>query len=428
MVLTILGGVFVVALVLGVPIGVALGIASVLALVFGTGIPPAGIPQRVLAGMDSFALLAIPCFILAGSFMNYGGITRRIIVFANALVGRFTGGLALMNIVASLIFAGKSGSAVADTSAVGGVLIPAMIERGYDRDYTVAVTASSSGIAAVIPPSITLVVYGVITGTSITSLFLAGIVPGIVYGLGLMVVAFAIAKKRGYAREAPVSLAFFLKALKEVVWALLTPIIILAGLVGGIFTVTEAAAVAAVYAFLVGLFVYRELKLSHLPQILYENALLVASIMLIISMAELYKWVLVLADAPGTVANWLFTLTQDPIILLLLINMAMLALGIFMEANAAIVITVPILFPVVVAMGVDPVHFGIMMVFNLCLGLVTPPVGLCLNLAAKIARLPVAKALRATLPFFGIGVAVLLLITLLPAIATTLPAWVRGLR
>jgi tripartite ATP-independent transporter DctM subunit len=321
-----------------------------------------------------------------------------------------------------MFFGGISGSAVADTSAVGGVLIPSMIREKYEREFSAAVTAFSSGLGPIIPPSITMVVYGIITGTSVSKLFIAGAVPGLLFGFGLLVITFIIAVKRDYPRHDPTPLAVIWQTFKQVFWALLMPLIIIGGILSGVFTVTEAAAVAAIYSLFVGIFVFREINsIAKIYQILSDSAMLVAAIMFLIGCAKLYSWLLVVAHVPQIVTDFIFSVTQNPVLILLLVNGFMIIIGMFVEANAALIIFVPILFPVAMKVGIDPIHLGIVLVFNLCLGLVTPPVGLCLSLASQIADVPLHRSFRAAIPFFIVGFSVLILITYFPDVVLYLP-------
>ncbi|MGD8296984.1 MAG: TRAP transporter large permease [Desulfobacterales bacterium] len=413
---------FLIMALIGIPVAVALGMTSFILLYFELHVPLTVMAQRIFSGVDSFPLMAIPFFVLAGSAMNTGGITQRIVDFSNSLIGQFRGGLALINILASMFFGGVSGSAVADTSAVGGVLIPSMIREKYEREFSAAVTAFSSGLGPIIPPSITMVVYGIITGTSVSKLFIAGAVPGLLFGFGLLVITFIIAVKRDYPRHDPTPLAVIWQTFKQVFWALLMPLIIIGGILSGVFTVTEAAAVAAIYSLFVGIFVFREINsIAKIYQILSDSAMLVAAIMFLIGCAKLYSWLLVVAHVPQIVTDFIFSVTQNPVLILLLVNGFMIIIGMFVEANAALIIFVPILFPVAMKVGIDPIHLGIVLVFNLCLGLVTPPVGLCLSLASQIADVPLHRSFRAAIPFFIVGFSVLILITYFPDVVLYLP-------
>ena len=423
MILVVLLGTFIALAAIGVPIAVALGITSSFVLLVVQDVPIAVIVQRVFSGIDSFPLMAIPLFVLAGNAMNVGGTTERIVRFSNTLVGRARGGLAQINVLASMFFGGISGSAVADTSSIGGLLIPSMVQEKYDRGFSAAVTAFSSALGPIIPPSITIVVYGITTGNSIRRLFISGAVPGIIYGIGLMAVVAYIARKHDYPRSDKMTLGQKLASLRDVVWALLMPIIVVGGILAGVFTVTESAAIAAIYAIFAGVFVYRGIdSYRKMYLILERSVVLVASIMILIGAAKLYSWLLVVNRIPNMVSELIFSVTDSPVVVLLLINVFMILVGMFVEANAAIVIFVPMLYPAVVEMGIDPVHFGIVIVFNLCLGLVTPPVGLCLNLAGKIAHCSLLDSIRHSGWFFVVGAVVLMLITYWPRMVLLLPS------
>ncbi len=418
----LIGGFFVL-LALGIPLAFAMGLAGILAIL-DHGVFPLGlVPQRALLGADSFALLAVPFFVLAGNLMNMGGMTDRIIHFANAIVGRFAGGLGLGNIASSMFFAGVSGSAVADTTALGKTLIPAMKREGYDGSFSAAVTAASSICGPIIPPSIPLVLFALTAGSgvSVGALFLAGVVPGLLLGIGLMVLCWTISRRRGYPVHGAVSPREFARRLLDAGLALIMPAIIVAGMVGGVFTVTESAAVAVVYAFLVGVLVYRTLKPGALLEVLGRSALESAAVMIIVAMASLFGWLLAVSGFPKALADGLLALTDNPIVMLLVISALLLVVGLFLEAVAALTIFVPILVPVVQHLGIDLVHFGVVVVFNLMLGLLTPPVGICLYITASFAEVRVEKVFRAVMPFLLLAVAVLLLITLVPGLVLFLP-------
>lgn len=425
MITALLIGLFLLMAVIGIPIAVSLGMSSLVVLLVFLKVPLAVVAQRIFSGVDSFPLMAIPFFVLAGNAMNTGGITPRIVAFSNAIIGQFRGALALVNVIANMFFGGVSGSAVADTSAVGGVLIPSMIRENYGRAFSAALTAFAGGLGPIIPPSITMVVYGVITGTSISKLFVAGAIPGLVFGFGLLIITYILAVKRGYPKHERASLRQIWTTFKDVIWALLMPVIIIGGIMSGVFTVTEAAAVAAIYSLFTGIFIYREINtVQKFLAVFTESGRLVAAIMILIGCATLYSWLLVVAHVPQMVTEMIISITSDPLCVLALVNVVMLIVGMFVEANAALIIFVPILFPVTMQLGINPVHLGIILVFNLCLGLVTPPVGLCLSLASQIAEVPLHQAFKAAIPFFIVGFIVLLLITYWPAMVMFLPSMV----
>ncbi len=422
MILAILLIMFIALSALGLPIAVSLGVTSVYVLLVIQDVNIAVIVQRIFSGIDSFPLMAIPLFVLAGNAMNVGGTTSRIVRFSNAIVGHARGGLAHINVLASMFFGGISGSAVADTSSIGGIMIPSMIQEKYDKGFSASITAFSSALGPIIPPSITMVVYGITTGRSIRRLFIAGAIPGIIYGLGLMAAVAYIATKHDYPRPPSLTIKEKIQSLRDVVWALLMPVIVVGGILTGVFTVTESAAIAAIYSIFAGVFVYKGINsFDKFYKILESSVVLVASIMILIGTAKLYSWLLVINRVPDLVSHLIFSFTTNPILVLLLINVFMIIVGMFVEANAAIVIFIPILYPLVTQLGIDPIHFGVVVVFNLCLGLVTPPVGLCLNLASKIAKCSLIDSIRHSGWFFLVGASVLLAITYWPRMVLFLP-------
>ncbi|MBI2880540.1 MAG: TRAP transporter large permease [Candidatus Tectomicrobia bacterium] len=407
----------------GVPIVFSIGLAAVAGiLVVGPGAPWILIPNSMFNGMDSFPLMAVPFFILAGELMNRGGITLRLVRFAGVLVGHIRGGLAHANIVASMLFAGITGSALADTAAIGSILIPAMKEEGYDADFSAAVTASSSLIGPIIPPSITMVIFGVTAGVSIGGLFLAGFVPGILIGFGLMGVAYLISRRRGYeVRERRASAREFFARLKDALLALLMPGIILGGIFAGVMTPTESAAVAVFYALIVGMFVFRELRPRDLAPIFLRSGLVTAFIMLIVGVARIFSDLLAAEQIPQQLSQALLSVTRSPWLILLLINVFLLFVGCVMDTTAAIIILVPVLLPVAQSIGVDPLTFGIIMSINLIIGLATPPLGVCLFVASGIAKITVERLVLAIWPFLLVEIGVLFLITYVPGLAMSVP-------
>lgn len=420
--LAILLGMFFVLAGLGLPIAASLGITSIFVALVIENVRIPIIAQRVFSGIDSFPLLAIPLFILAGKAMNAGGTTDRIVRFSNGIVGHVRGGLAQINVLTSMFFGGISGSAVADTSSIGGILIPSMIKEKYTRGFSSVVTAFSSAVGPIIPPSITMVVYGITTGASIRRLFIAGAVPGILYGLGLMAVVAYTAIKEDFPRAEKLTWLQRLRTVREVIWALFMPVIIVGGVVSGVFTVTESAAIAAVYALFAGVFIYKGIdSVAKLFEVLVSSVVLVSSIMLVIATAQLYSWLLVTNHAPQLLADAILSITRNPYLVLLLINVLLIVIGMFIEANAAIVIFIPIFWPLVQALGIDVVHFGVIVVVNLGLGLVTPPVGLCLQLSNQLAGCNLYDSLREARWFFVVGIVVLLLVTYVPRVMMWLP-------
>ena len=414
---------FVLLLLVGMPIAFAMGLATVLSIAWHGGLPFSLMAQRALVGADSYSLLAIPFFILAGNLMNSGGITTRIIAFANAAVGRFRGGLAQTTVLATMVFSGISGSAVADATALGKVLIPAMKKQGYGAPFSAALMASAAVNGPIIPPSIPLVIYGLSVGKgiSIAALFLGGVVPGLMLAGALMLSAYVISVRRDFPVFESVSLRELARRALPATWAMLMPLIILVGVTGGIFTVTESAAIAVMYAAFVGLVVYREIGLRDLYPILVQTALDSAMVMFIIAMASGFGYLMAISGLPRTVAAGIQSISTDPVVILLLINVLLLVVGCFMEAIAAMLILIPVLIPIVQSAGVDLVHFGLVMVFNLMLGLLTPPVGILLYICAAFAEIRIEDEVKAVLPFLAMGLVVLLLITLFPPLVLWLP-------
>lgn len=422
----LLGVSFIGLIIIGVPIAIVLGLSSLIAIYFGSMLPLTVIPQRMFVATDSFPLMAIPFFMIAGALMESGGISKRLINFAHSLIGSFTGGLALVSILTCMFFAAISGSGPATVAAIGSILIPAMVEDGYDAGFAAAVMAIAGSIGVIIPPSIPMVSYGVVGSVSIGSLFLGGFGPGILIGLSLMAVAYFTAKKKGYGRQKEkFSGKKALIAFKDAFWALLMPVIILGGIYGGIFTPTEAAAVAVIYGFIVGLFIYKELKIKDMPQVFAKSGVSTAMVMLIISTAQVFGWILTSERIPDAIATSFMSITSNPYILLLLINLLLLIVGCVMETNAAIIILAPIFLPLVSQVGIDPVLFGIIMVVNLAIGMVTPPLGVNLFVACgvdnKHEKITLERISKAVIPLLIINIVDLLLISFIPQIALFLP-------
>lgn len=414
--------VFLLSMVVGTPLSFVIGLTALIAFLIGD-YPLLMLVQRFFSGLDSFSLMAVPFFILAGNLMNTGGITQKLVDFAHSLVGHIRGGLAHTNIVVSMFFAGITGSAVADTSAIGSILIPAMIKKGYGKGFSAAVTASSSTIGPIIPPSILMVIYGITTGVSIGGLFLAGLIPGILIGLALMVVAYFISVKRNYPqRESMVSLREFLRDLKNAIIPLIAPLIIMGGILIGVFTATEASVIAVAYAFIVSFFVYNELSWSDLPKILLDSAITTGSILLIIGTANILGWIISVEQIDQVIAQVLTSFTGNKYLFLLFINILFLFLGTFMEAGATIIILTPVLAPIAVQLGIDPLHFGFVTVLNLVIGLTTPPLGLCLFVACGIAKIKLKELAIAIYPFILAEIAVLMLVTYFPVFTTWVPS------
>jgi C4-dicarboxylate transporter DctM subunit len=415
---------FISLLAVGAPIAFCIGISALAGLIQLGDIPLLLIPHMMFQGTDSFPLLAVPFFVLAGALMNAGGITRRLVNFANLLVGHVRSGLALVNVVASMFFAGVTGAAVADTSAIGSVLIPAMKEEGYDLDFSAAITAASSTMGPIIPPSIPMIIYGVSAEQSIGALFLAGIIPGLLIGLALMAVAyFSNSQPQGRCgpRGEAATWRSLLLGVKDALLALFMPAFILGGILAGIFTPTEAAAVSVLYAFFVGRFVYNELSWRQLPALMQESLLVTAVIMFIIANAAIFGWLVAALQLPQKVIGLFTAGISNRWLILILINIFLLLVGTFMETTASLIILTPVLLPLAKQIGLDPIHFGAIMVLNLVIGLTTPPLGVCLFVSSGIAGISLEKISRAMIPFLLAAIVVLLLVTYIPSLSMWIP-------
>ena len=413
--------IFLVLLLIGVPIAFSLGLSSLFYL-FTNNIPLTVISQKFYSGMDSFTLLCIPGFMLAGALMNGGGITRRILNFCNSFLGHFRGSLALVNIVASMVFAGISGTAIADVCSLGSMLIPAMVDDGYDDDFSVAVTAASSVVGPIIPPSVPMVIAGSCVSISVGTMFQAGIIPGILLGMALCIPTYIISVKRNYPRHDRAGWKVRLETTKDAIWAMLMPVILLGGILSGVFTPTEASIVTCVYALVVGVFVYKEIQITDVPRIVWENIRACASIIVLIGLANVFAYILTAERIPQMVANSILSITDNRIVVILLINVVLLFVGMFMESLAAILITFPVLLPVATAVGMEPVHFALMAILNLMLGLTTPPVGMCVCTGAQIGKISAFKAFKATIPFLATSLIVLMLVSFIPQLTLWIPS------
>ena len=414
---------FLLLIAVGIPVVFALALAPIAALIAADRLVFLDVlPQKLFFGINQFPLLAIPLFILAGELMNTGGITERIVRFAQALVGHMRGGLAQVDTVACMFFSGISGSAVADASALGSILIPAMERERYGRAFAAAVTTASAVMGPIIPPSIIMVVYAYTMGVSLAALFLAGFVPGFLVAVGLMIANNWVARRRNYPRRdrrAPASELW--GATKGAILPLMAPVIILGGIVGGVFTPTEAAGVAVVYALFVGMLVYRQLRPRDLYAIFLRSGQAAAAILLVIGTATIFAWIATLSGLPNQLTAIIFSITQNPVLLLLLANIFLLLVGMFLDAGPAILILGPILAPTMGQLGVDPVHFAIIMCINLSVGLATPPVGLILFTTASIAGTSLESIAREMLPYYVVLFTVLMIVTYLPGVSLFLP-------
>ena len=417
----LLFGVFTVLLLINLPMAFAIGIASI-ATVFATeNLPLHSVVTRMFVGVDSFELLAIPFFIAAGEIMNAATITERIVNFSRSIVGHIRGGLAHVTIVSAMIFSGISGSATADASAIGSMMIPSMVRARFGRDFAVAVNASSSAMGPIIPPSIMMVIYGSIANVSIAKLFLGGFIPGVLIGFGLMGVAYYLSVRRGYRAEARASLKEVWKAFKAAILALLMPIVIMAGLLTGAFTPTEAGVVAVVYAILIGRFVYRSIAFRDLGHLFANAAITTATAMLIIATATIFAWLLAWFGFGSNVVQLLLSISRDPVIVLFLIIAFLLLLGLFVEGIPVLIIFTPILIPVVAQLHIDPIFFGVILVMTIVIASVTPLVGVLNIMCCAIGKIGVSEVAPVLLPFYGVMVAVLFLCAYFPSIVMLIP-------
>lgn len=423
-VIIVLFGSFFLFLGIGVPISFAIGVASLLTILlqlpFDAAI--AVISQKMASGLDSFALLAIPFFILAGNIMNQGGIAIRLIEFAKVLGGRLPGSLAHVNVIANMMFGAISGSAVASAAAVGGTMSPLQKKEGYDPAFSAAVNITSCPTGLLIPPSNTFIVYSLISGgTSIGALFLAGYIPGMIMGLSLMLVAGFIAKKRGYPVSAKPSTSEVVKRTLDALPSLGLIIVIMGGIIAGVFTATEASAIAVVYTLILAFVFYREISIKQLPSIILESVVTTSIVLLLIGASMGMSWAMANADIPYMISDALLAVSENPIIILLIINVILLIIGVFMDMTPALLIFTPIFLPIAMDLGMDPVHFGIMMTFNLCIGICTPPVGSALFIGCSVAKVRIDKVVKPLLPFYAVLILALMLVTFIPQLSLTLP-------
>ncbi len=417
----VLLGVFLGLTLLGVPVAFTLALSVATILVFFIDKPLVMVTQIMFSGIDSFSFMAVPFFMLAGSFMSAGGVTQRLVNFSQSLVGSFRGGLAQTVSVSGCFFAAISGSSAATTAALGSTMVEAMDKKGYGREWATGVVASSGVVGIVIPPSITMVVFGVIGNVSIGDMFVGGFIPGAMMGGSMMLVSWYMAKKRGIQPDGQFSLARVAVAFKESFFALLTPVIIIGGIYGGIFTPTEAAAVTVVYGIFVGLFIYKELKFSDFPKIIFQAVIGTTMIMLLVGAANVFGWMLTNLMIPHRLGEFVVSLTSSPIMFLMAMNVLLLIAGTMVNASAAVVILTPIFLPVAITLGIDPLFFGVLMVVNLAIGCITPPVGLDLFVASAICNVPIEKVMKASLPYLFALLVTLVILTLFPWFITVLP-------
>lgn len=417
MIMLVLFGSFALFLFLTIPVGIALGLSVISTIIYSGDVSLGFFVQSLTTSVDSFPLLAIPFFILAGEIMGKGGITDRLFKFAKSMVGATTGGLAIATIITSMFFSAISGSGAATVAAVGGIMIPALVKEGYDKRFATALVCAAGAVGVIIPPSIPLIIFGVVGETSIGDLFIAGIFPGILVSLALMVWAYIYSVKKGYKSEEKTSVSKFLKAGWDAKWALLIPFIILGGIYGGIFTPTEAAVVAVIYGLITGLLLYKELHIKDLSKLITDAALTTATILIILGTASGFGKLLSIRRIPEEVASNLLAISTNPIIIMLLILLLLLIVGLFMETTAAIIILAPILLPVSFEIGIDPIHFGIIMVVGLAIGFITPPLGVNLFVGSGISGVSIVSLSKAVIPFFIAMVIALLIITFIPQVS-----------
>jgi len=410
-----------VCLAMGVPVAISLGLASISTILLFADQSLLSLSQRFFHTMQVYPLLAVPFFITAATFMTTGGVAKRMIAFANALVGRFRGGLAMASLLACAFFAAVSGSAPATVVAVGSVMIGGMIASGYTKRFAAGVICNGGTLGILIPPSIVMVIYGAVTESSIGNLFIAGMLPGVLLTLVMMATVAVIARRQNLPRQEKVSLKGTLRTGREAIWGLLLLVIILGGIYLGVFTPTEAAAVSAVYAFAVAVFIYKDIKLADVPEVLTESAKITAMLMFIIANAYLFAFTLTTEQIPQLASEWIVDMGLPPWGFLLVLNVLLLIAGNFMEPTSVVLILTPIVFPIAMEMGIDPIHLGVVMVLNMQIGLVTPPVGLNLFVTAGVAKMSMEEVIQASLPWLMVLLAVLVLITYVPAISLIVP-------
>ncbi|WP_028307783.1 TRAP transporter large permease [Desulfitibacter alkalitolerans] len=410
-------------LFIGLPVAFSIACASIISIVFFSNLPLAITVQKMFGALDSFPLLAIPLFILSGTLMASGGISKRLVNLASAFIGHISGGYAAVTIVSCMLFGAISGSSAATVAAIGGILIPVMISKNYGKRFSASTGAASGELGSIIPPSIPMILYGSVTGTSVGAMFIAGVVPGILLTIILVVFVIIVSKRKGLIGDCKKSNWIEkLVAIKDSILAVLMPVIILGGIYSGTFTPTEAAAVAVAYALIVGIFIYRELKIKHLLSLFADAALTTATIMIIIAAAGLFSWFLTINMVPQKLASAIVSFTDSPIVYLLIVNLLLLVVGMFFEASAAILVLAPILFPIALKFGIEPIHFGMVMVANLALGMITPPVGVNLFISCKIANISLEEITIGMIPYLVLTITFVLIITYIPGLSLWLPS------